>query len=267
MTRDAVARLRAAGVPDPARDVRRLRDWAFEGLPDPDGPDGQAGWDLFEGAVAARARRVPVSQITGRRAFWRHEFEVTPDVLDPRPDTETLVEAALAEPATRLLDLGTGSGCIALSVLADRPGTRAVATDASAAALAVARRNAARLGVADRVAFRRADWWDGVEGRFDLIASNPPYIAAAEMTGLAPELAHEPRMALTPGGDGLAAYRAIAAGLREHLLPAGRILLEIGPTQAEPVSALLDAAGITEIGVKPDLDGRDRVVFGRFPAV
>lgn len=256
--RDAVARLRAAGVDDPAGDARRLlAHHAGDLLPSEALPDPQA-WAAL---VARRAARTPMAQILGRRAFWRHDFAVTPDVLDPRPETETLVAAALDGPFSRVIDLGTGSGAILLSLMAERPRAAGTGTDLSEAALAVARGNARALGL--RPDLIRADWWGGVEGTFDLVVSNPPYIAEAEMAGLAPELAHEPRMALTPGGDGLEAYRAIAAGLGAHLAPGGRVIVEIGPTQGAAVSALLRGAGLAEVAVGRDLDGRNRIVSGR----
>jgi release factor glutamine methyltransferase len=206
-----------------------------------------------------------MAQITGERLFWGRSFRVTGATLDPRPETEVLVAAALAEPFARVLDLGTGTGCILLSLLADRPGTAGLGVDVSPAALAVAVENAARLGVVAE--FRLSDWFAGVAGRFDLIVSNPPYIAAAEMAGLAPEVRDwEPHLALTPGGDGLDAYRAIAGGVAAHLEPGGRLLLEIGPTQAAEVAALLAAAGLAGIEVLADLDGRDRVVAARAAA-
>ena len=174
MTRDeARGLLVSAGVPDPATDARRLWDFAA-------GDD-----DVFRAVVARRAKRVPVSQITGLRAFWTSEFRVTPDVLDPRPETEALVELALCEPFEHVLDLGTGSGCILLSLLKERPGATGVGTDVSPEAVLVAGENAVRLGVADRVVLPLSDWFDDVGGRFDLIVSNPPYIAADEMAGLA----------------------------------------------------------------------------------
>ncbi len=265
---EAVARLKEAGVPDPARDVRRLFDWAYAvgaeaGPQDRDTPNARTQ-ALFAQAIADRARRRPVSQITGRRAFWRHDFAVTGDVLDPRPDTETLVELALSEPFARLLDLGTGSGAIAISLLADTPGAHGTATDISDAALAVARENAARIGVADRLVLIRSDWFEAVEGTFDLIVSNPPYIAGDEMAALDPEVRDwEPRIALTPGGDGLDAYRAILSDASAHLEPGGRLLVEIGPEQGAAVSGLFQAAGLEAVEVRPDINGRDRVVSGR----
>lgn len=268
--RPAIDALTAAGVADPAGDARRLFAWAYEQgasaaePQDRDAPNATTR-AKFDAAIAARCRRQPVSQITGQRAFWRHDFVVTPDVLDPRPDTETLVEQALALPFSRVLDLGTGSGCILLSLLAERPQARGVGVDLSERALQVARTNAARLGVADRVDWVVSDWCAGVAGQFDLIVSNPPYIAAEEMPGLDPEVReHEPAMALTDGADGLTAYAAIAAAAPDHLLPGGHLMVEIGPTQAEAVAALFAQAGFDAIVVHRDLDGRDRVVAAQW---
>ncbi|KKL17325.1 hypothetical protein LCGC14_2486680, partial [marine sediment metagenome] len=184
-----------------------------------------------------------------------------PDVLDPRPETECLVLAALDLPGGRMLDLGTGTGAIVLAMLSQRGAATAVATDISEAALDVARGNAAALGLVARCDFVRSDWFSDVTGQFDLILSNPPYIAADEMPALAPEVrGRDPELALTPGGDGLAAYRAIASGASAHLAPGGHLLVEIGPTQAQAVSNLFRAAGLVAITVLPDLDGRDRIV-------
>lgn len=262
------ARLAEAGVPEAGRDARLLLAHALGIAPDrlvlalPEPMPG-GGAERFEAALAARARRVPVSHITGRRAFWGRDFAVTPDVLDPRPETETLIAAALEAPFRAVLDLGTGSGAIVVTLLAERPAAQGLGTDLSEAALAVARRNAAAH--APRARFLRSDWFAAVEGRFDLIVSNPPYIAEHEMAGLSPEVLREPRMALTPGGDGLDAYRALAAGARGHLEAGGRMLLEIGPTQGAAVAGLLAAQGFEAVAVLPDLDGRDRVVTGRAP--
>ncbi len=216
----------------------------------------------FEVAVNARLMRQPVSQIRGWRHFWKHRFTVTPDVLDPRPETETLVAHALAGPFARVLDLGTGSGAILLSLLAERPGATGLGTDLSPAALAVARGNATTLAITN-AAFLVSDWFAAVDGRFDLIVSNPPYIAAAEMAALDPEVRDwEPHLALTPGGDGLGAYRAITAQAGQHLSPGGRLMVEIGPSQAAAVAALFDGAGLVDVVVLCDHDGRDRVIAG-----
>ena len=268
--RAAIPRLTEAGVPDAPRDARLLLSHAAGIAPERltlhlADPLSDADLAAFEVAIRRRVAREPVSHITGQRLFWGRRFHVTPDTLDPRPETETLVAAALSEPFDRVLDLGTGTGCILLSCLADRPGATGMGTDIHPATLAVAERNARDLGLADRAMFRLSDWFAAVPGVFDLILSNPPYIAEDEMLALAPELDHEPRRALTPGGDGLSAYRAIARGLRASLAPGGRVMVEIGPTQASAVMALFAAAGLTDCRVLHDLDGRDRVVSARAP--
>ncbi|WP_092499506.1 peptide chain release factor N(5)-glutamine methyltransferase [Meinhardsimonia xiamenensis] len=262
----ATRRLAAAGVEGPERDARILlahalgvdRGRLLLALP---APLPAEALERFEAAVSARAARQPVAQITGQRLFRGLRLKVTPDVLDPRPETETLVEVALAAPFGRVLDLGTGSGAILLALLAERPGATGLGIDISDAALAVARENAEVLGLAQRAAFRRADWWEGVEGRFDLIVSNPPYIAAEEVARLAPETRDwEPRQALTPGADALAAYRVIAAGAPAHLAPGGRLIVETGAGQAEAVAGILAGAGLMRARIVKDLDGRGRVV-------
>lgn len=221
---------------------------------------------VFLQALAAREARQPVAQIVGHRAFWKHEFRVTRATLDPRPETELLVEVALEVPFTRVLDLGTGTGCVLLSLLADQPGAKGVGTDISQAALEVARENAERLSLHERAQLVQGDWFHGVEGKFDLIVSNPPYITEAEMAGLAPEVRDwEPHGALTPGGDGLGAYRAIAFGAFARLKSGGRIALEIGPTQAGAVQAMLSSQGFAGLEVRKDLGGRDRVVLAYRP--
>jgi release factor glutamine methyltransferase len=261
------ARLAAAGVPDAARDARRLMAAAL-GVPqdrlalltaEPLAPEADAA---FGRMLGERARRRPVAQIVGRRAFWGRELAVTGAVLDPRAETEVLIARALAGPApATILDLGTGSGAILLTLLAEWPAARGLGTDIDPAALAVAEANAGRLGVVDRAAFRRADWTDGVTGRFDLVVSNPPYIAEAALAGLAADVRDwEPRAALTPGPTGLESYRRIAAGLAAVLAPGGRALFEIGADQAAPVADILRAAGFDDATVHRDLDGRDRVV-------
>lgn len=271
--RDALAagtaRLAAAGIPGPARDSRRLMVEALGVsadrltllLGDQLSPEAAAS---FEAMIAERARFRPVAQIVGRRAFWGRDFVVTSAVLDPRPETETLIAIALEGPApARILDLGTGSGAILVTLLAEWSAAEGVGTDIDAAALAVAEANAARHDVASRVRFFRHDWRSDdmavLAGPFDLVVSNPPYIPAEDVEALGADVrTWEPRHALTAGPTGLEAYRSIAAGLGRLLAPGGRALFEVGAGQGPEVAALLPGAV-----VRPDLDGRDRVVaFG-----
>jgi release factor glutamine methyltransferase len=230
--------------------------------------DAEAGARL-ERALARRLKREPVSRITGAREFYGREFLLGPETLDPRPDTETLVEAALMHAEARggrnqslaILDLGTGTGCILVTLLAELPKARGLGTDVSQAALALAGRNAARLGVADRARFLAADWLDAVDGEFDLVVANPPYLAAEEIERLAPEVAvYDPPEALCGGPDGLDAYRHIAARANRVLALDGRLLVEIGPTQVQEVAGIFCAAGLEVSAVEKDLAGRPRVV-------
>lgn len=262
----ATARLRAAGVPDPARDARVLLAHAARieasrvTLIAPEELASEVA-ERYEQLIALRAIRVPVSHLVGEREFYGRRFKVSRDVLDPRPETEILIEAALAAPYARVLDLGLGSGCILVTLLAERTEATGLGVDISEAACLQASANAVLHRVEARADIRQSDWFQGVEGQFDLIVSNPPYIALEEMEGLSAEVReHEPDIALTDGGDGLGAYRAIAAGAMAHLAPGGRLLLEIGPAQGTAVSVLLEQAGFGGIAVLPDLDGRDRVV-------
>ncbi|MCU0825819.1 MAG: peptide chain release factor N(5)-glutamine methyltransferase [Tabrizicola sp.] len=264
--RRAIPQLQGAEVEDAARDARVLlahalgigHDRLTLKLQDEMTAAQEA---LYGEALAARMARQPVAQITGRRLFWGLSFRVTRDTLDPRPETETLVAEALSQPFVKILDLGTGTGCILLSCLKGMPMARGVGTDISDAALQVAIGNTRDLGLEARARFRKSDWFAGVTGSFDLIVSNPPYIAANEMESLAPEVRDwEPQLALTPGGDGLEAYRTIVRGAGARLMPGGRVLVEIGPTQGRAVRGLFTAAGFGDVRVLPDLDGRDRVV-------
>ncbi len=247
---DAAIMLRRAGVD--GGEARRL--WRL----------AEETGEEFSSLVQRRTAREPFSHLSGYRDFWTGRFRVTPDVLDPRPETESLVHEALKVPFTKVLDLGTGSGCIVISLLVERPEARGVGTDLSDKALLIAGENAAMAGVDDRLVLPVSDWFADVGGRYDLIVSNPPYIAADEMAGLSPEVRdHEPRKALTDEGDGLSAYRVIAAGAADHLTEGGRLLVEIGPTQSEAVCGIFSAAGLEDMAVHPDLDGRDRVVSAR----
>lgn len=267
--RDAVARLRAAGVDSPSLDARLLLEAAT-------GRDAtrqlaEASRELtrdechrLEVLLARRLRREPIAYILGRREFHGLEFEVGPEVLVPRPDTETLVDRALAlipiAGPSRILDLGTGSGCILLTLLAKRPQATGVGTDTSEAALDVARRNARRLAVVERSRLVRTSWALGVRGPFDLVVSNPPYIGSADLLDLPPEVGrYEPRLALDGGPDGLEAYRALTSDLCRCLGLGGTALLEIGPGQEGPLSARFQERGL-DVARHSDLGGRARVL-------
>jgi release factor glutamine methyltransferase len=218
----------------------------------------------FHRIVQARADRQPLSQLRGYRDFWGRRFIVTPDVLDPRPETEMLVAEALKYPFQTVLDLGTGSGCILFSLLAERPVATGVGVDVSDAALDVARRNAATLRIESRVRLTQSNWFESIDGTFDLIVSNPPYIAQHEMAGLSPEVAlHEPHLALSDHADGLTFYRIITAQASAHLCVQGWLMVEIGPTQGPAVCAMMETAGLSNIEIRHDFDGHDRVVIGQ----
>jgi release factor glutamine methyltransferase len=243
-----------------AHALRRDRAWLFAHATDmPEPPQAAA----FAASVARRLAGEPVAYITGSRGFWSMDLEVTPATLIPRPETERLVELALEripDVADRsVADLGTGSGAIALAIARERPHARVLATDASAGALAVARRNAGRLGIAN-VRFAQGDWCDALgDGIFDVIVSNPPYIEDNDEHLWQGDLRHEPRAALASGADGLDAIRAIARGARAHLVRGGWLLLEHGWQQGDVVRELLQHHGYTGAFTAQDLESRDRV--------
>jgi len=269
----AKTRLEEAGLAGPVIDARLLVEAAAEAtradiVADPYRPLSDAQEATLEDYLARRVRREPVSHILGRRGFWKIMLRVTPDVLTPRPDTETVVEAALQDfpehARWSVLDLGIGSGAILLAILAERPAARGLGIDVSEEALAVARDNAASLGLAGRVALLRSDWTAGLEGdSFDLVVSNPPYIAADVIETLEPEVKdHEPRLALEGGADGLDHYRLLAPEILRVLKPGGRFAVEIGYDQKEAVEGLFRKAGAADVRTLRDLGDRDRVVAG-----
>lgn len=239
------------GLASPALDARLLLQHAAglsheQLIGAPDMAIGAEAAARFEAFVARRLSHEPVSNIVGYREFYGRRFTVSRAVLDPRPDTETLIDAALfvLPENGRLLDLGTGSGAIAITLLAERSDATGVAVDISPEALAVARANAQALGVADRLGFIEGNWFDNVTGLYDLIVSNPPYIAAGEIAGLDAEVRDfDPRAALDGGPDGLDAYRRIAAEAAAHLSPGGSVLVEIGAGQGDSVQAIFAGCG------------------------
>jgi release factor glutamine methyltransferase len=226
----------------------------------------------FRAMVVRRAgERVPVSLLVGEKEFWSLTLKVTPDVLTPRPDTETLVEAALGwlpdeGRAYRVLDLGTGSGAIALALARERPHARVTATDISAKALQIARSNADELRIGESVRFLEGSLFEPVRGeQFDLIVSNPPYLSREAAGDLPPELAHEPDEALFGGQDGFEVLRPLAAEVAARLMPGGRVAVEIDPGQADTVKGWFAAAGLMEVDTRRDLAGHTRVVSARRP--
>jgi release factor glutamine methyltransferase len=228
--------------------------------------------DRFRGLVQKRAvERIPVSLLLGEREFWSQSFKVTSDVLTPRPDTETLVEAALSkfadpEKKVRIVDIGTGSGAIALSLCFELPNADITATDLSEAALQIAAVNADQMHKGERVRFLQGDLFEPiVSERFDLIVSNPPYVAERDEPSLPPELAHEPRMALFAGEDGLDVIQRLVAQAGEHLSKGGWLFIELSPEQAETVEKALSKAGFVDVERRFDLASRPRVVGGRWP--
>lgn len=267
--------LEAAGVTLPVFDARLLLEAAAEVsrldiLTDPHRPVPDEAAARLDALVARRVAREPVAYILGRKAFYALDFAVGPAVLTPRPDTETVVDAALAalpaDAPVRVLDLGTGSGAILLSILASRPKATGLGVDASVDALVFAHANAAALGLSDRAAFAHGDWGRGIEGPFDLVVSNPPYIPTAQIDTLEPEVSvHEPRLALDGGADGLDAYRRLWPDVAGLLRPGGRFAVEIGQGQDRDVAALAAAAGLVVDAVRPDLAGIGRVVLGHRP--
>ncbi|MFL6592725.1 MAG: peptide chain release factor N(5)-glutamine methyltransferase [Luteimonas sp.] len=224
----------------------------------------------FAALVERRHQGEPVAYLTGRRGFWKFELQVTPDTLIPRPETELLVERALdllpRDAASRIADLGTGTGAVALALAFERPRAQVLATDASARALEVARGNARALRLGN-IAFATGDWLAALgDARFDLIASNPPYIATGDPHLGDGDLRFEPTSALASGADGLDAIRRIARDAARHLKPGGWLLLEHGFDQGEPVRALLAHAGFHQVRTERDLEGRERVTIGMHPA-
>lgn len=266
-------RLEETGVPGPVIDSRLLVEAAAEAtrsdiITDPHRELTPAQEATLADFLTRRERREPVSHILGRKGFWKIMLRVTPDVLTPRPDTETVVEYVLRDfpehAPWQVLDLGVGSGAILLAILAERPAAKGLGIDISEEALAVARDNAASLGLAGRLALMRSDWTTLLgDATFDLVVSNPPYIATDVIPTLDPEVRdHEPRLALEGGADGLDHYRTLAPEILRVLKPGGRFAVEIGYDQKAAVEALFREAGAQGVTTILDLANRDRVVAG-----
>jgi release factor glutamine methyltransferase len=263
---DARRKLSAVGIETAALDARLLLQAATglrheELIAEPERVLGAAATQSLQSLVRRRLAHEPVSRILGWREFYGRRFQVTPSVLDPRPDTETLVQEALLHMrfGARVLDLGTGSGAIIVTLLAECAGATGTATDISLAALAVAEENAIKHGVAERLRLVHCNWFAAVSGSFDLIVSNPPYIPFSTIAGLPLEVrGFDPVKSLDGGPDGLEAYRRIASGAAAHLSPGARVIVEIGAGMAEPVGAIFARAGFGWAASTPDLGGRQR---------
>ena len=274
--REGAGRLAGAGAGTPQLDARLLLQAAAgrsteELFCNPDEELTACQAAQFGRLIGRRLAREPVSRILGRREFWSLEFEISPATLDPRADSETLIEAVLGletdrQRPLRILDIGTGSGCLLLALLTEFPRARGLGMDISETALEVARRNAARLGVADRADFlccdlRGADWVAQAGGPYDVVIANPPYIPDGEIEGLAPEVAnYDPRISLAGGEDGLDFYRIITGSVAELLRIPGWVALEAGSGQAGAIQGLLRAAGLGILPLRHDMNGLARVV-------
>lgn len=273
----AVARCRralaAAGIDSPALDARLLVSTALDISSEqivawPERAVATDAGARLDELLRRRLMREPMSHILGRREFWSLNFTVTPDVLTPRPDSETLVAAVLERVVDRsqplsVLDLGTGTGCLLLALLSELAEAQGMGIDASEAALSVARHNAAALHLATRAAFRRGNWTQNIEGQFDIIVSNPPYIATRDLSGLPAEVRREPVLALDGGTEGLAAYRALVPDLGRILAPGGMVALEIGVDQAFEVEGILICAGLEPATRHTDFSGIVRCLLAR----
>jgi release factor glutamine methyltransferase len=268
----AVRVLEAAGVDGARRDARLLLAHGLgitseQVFAHPERPLTASQWARFT-ALATRCRaREPVSRILGRREFWSLEFKIAPATLDPRPESETLVDAVLnrlddRSAATTILDLGTGSGCLLLALLSELPRARGLGIDIDPAALAVARENSEILGLSDRAAFRRSDWGRDLTGSWRVIVSNPPYVPDSDIAALEPEVSrYDPRPALAGGADGLAAYRSLGPEVARLLAPGGLAAFEIGIGQAEAVETALEEAGLKSTARVEDAAGRTRCIL------
>jgi release factor glutamine methyltransferase len=263
--------LEAAGVESPVFDARLLLEAGagvsrMDIITDPRRLLSDAQVAAVQALAARRASREPLSYVLGRRSFWTLDLKVTADVLIPRPETEMLVEFALevlpTQTPTRVLDLGVGSGAILLAILSERVHATGVGVDQSPAALTVARANMDALGLSSRVELVLGDWAEALEGGFDLVISNPPYIRSGDIADLAPEVRCEPRLALDGGGDGLAAYRTIVSQLPGMLRLGGAFAFEVGIGQADAVGELTRAAGLLVAPHRHDISGVARVVSG-----
>ena len=268
----AADRLSAAKIESPRREARLLLAYATGKTVEwivAHNDEKTEELPKFENALGRREAREPLSHILGEREFWSLPFQVNASVLDPRPDSEIIVSSVLAyyletDRPLKIADLGTGTGCLLLSILHERPTAEGIGVDISESALSTARGNASILGLSARATFVQSDWDSELDGTFDVVLSNPPYIPTAEIGSLAPEIArYEPRCAIDGGADGLVAYRRIADALPQLLEPNGLVALEIGQGQDSSVPKILRDSGIQIVSLEKDLAGIPRCVLGR----
>jgi release factor glutamine methyltransferase len=261
--------LAGAGIPEPRREARLILGLALDidpavALGYPERLIDEAARARFERLIARRAEHEPFARLKGSREFWSLDFALSPETLDPRPDSETLIEAALAllpdrQAPLRLLDFGTGTGCLLLALLHELPNASGLGIDVQPGAVATARRNAKALGLESRAQFGCGDWDQGIEGKVDVIVANPPYIVSSELPLLAPEIrAFEPKMALDGGIDGLNGYRALAPAAKRLMVPGGFACFELGAGQVEAASALMAESGLQIKAIRYDLAGTAR---------
>lgn len=243
-----IAALKAAGIENAAYDAKIILE--------------DVAPNKIQSVVARRVAGEPLWRILGYRDFWKSRFYLSPDTLEPRPDTETLIEQALTGPVPKtILDLGTGTGCILLSLLHEYPEAKGIGVDRSPGACATAQLNAERLGLDSRAQFICGDWLESVTGKFDLIVSNPPYIPRDVIPNLDENVKNfDPILALDGGNDGLDPYKKLLPELKKHLLPGGRVLFEIGVGQVMDLQRLAEASGANLIRVTRDIGGVERVV-------
>jgi len=275
--REIGSRLAPAGIAEPRREARLLLAAATglspaELVAEPKRPLDEAAAGRLAELARRRESREPLSRILGRREFWSLSFALGPETLDPRPDSETLIEAALAwrgprrgraeGPTLKILDLGTGTGCLLLALLSELPRAEGLGIDAQPGAVAVARANAETLGLGARARFRTGDWGRGIGQRFDIILCNPPYVPAAEIDRLEPEVARfDPWLALSGGSDGLDSYRALALRLPDLLAEEGRAFIELGFGQVAAATRLFEAGGLQAVDCRSDLAGIPRCLI------